>query len=170
MVSSTNEVSLNQVVLVYAGWTLALGHLTAALVQAATIIGIPTAVTSVELAVFALCALCHILWCRTCMPLVQACGSTDGAEALLGPGADDMPWLHNTEAVWHPLVWHGILKLCCADCVCRWPFGQGIRKRFLPTTVEELHAEREHRTLTVSRPTEPLSEQMDPYDTEEAQL
>ena len=60
-----------------------------------------------------------------------------------------------------------------ADIACsrrRWPFGQGIRKRFLPTTVEELHAEREHRTLTVSRPAEPLSEQMDPYDTEEAQL
>jgi len=36
--------------------------------------------------------------------------------------------------------------------------------------VEELHAEREHRTLTVQRPAEPLSEQMDPYDTEEAQL
>jgi hypothetical protein len=53
---------------------------------------------------------------------------------------------------------------------CRWPFGQGIRKRFLPTTVEELHAEREHRTLTVARPAEPLSEQMDPYDTEDPQL
>ena len=35
--------------------------------------------------------------------------------------------------------------------------------------MEELHAEREHRTLTVSRPAEPLSEQMDPYDTEDPQ-
>ena len=33
-----------------------MGHFTAAVVQAATIVGIPTAVTSVELAGFALCA------------------------------------------------------------------------------------------------------------------
>ena len=36
-----------------------MGHLTAAVVQAATIVGIPTAVTSVELAAFALCARLH---------------------------------------------------------------------------------------------------------------
>ncbi len=44
-----------------AGWGLALGHLTAAMVQAATIVGIPTAVTSVELAAFALCAMALLL-------------------------------------------------------------------------------------------------------------
>jgi len=42
-----------------AGWGIAVAHLTAAVVQAATIVGIPTAVTSVELAAFALCATFH---------------------------------------------------------------------------------------------------------------
>lgn len=68
--------------LVLFGWPLTLGHLTAALAQALTIIGIPTAVVSLTLARFAL-----------------------------------------------------------------WPFGQSIRRRSLPTTVEELRQGREHRSI-----------------------
>lgn len=40
--------------LIFFGWPLFLGHVAAALVQIPTIIGIPTAVTSVQMAVFAL--------------------------------------------------------------------------------------------------------------------
>lgn len=47
----------NIVWLIIFGWAAALGHLFAAIIQACTIVGIGTAITNLQLMVFALCAL-----------------------------------------------------------------------------------------------------------------
>jgi uncharacterized membrane protein YccF (DUF307 family) len=79
-------IAANILWLIFFGWPLFLGHVASALVQIPTIIGIPTAVTQLQMAKFAL-----------------------------------------------------------------WPFGQGVRRRFLPKSMEELNEHDEARQPLASR-------------------
>jgi hypothetical protein len=42
------------------------------------------------------------------------------------------------------------LHPCGPNCTCSWPFGRSLRRRLLPTSVEELHAQRAQDSMESS--------------------